>query len=230
MKQEELIIYWNFFLKDLFLGTFLRVVAMSFLGLALGFAFFAALNGYAIQPREFGKWLEWLILIPGFFWYTAWGIFHGVGSAITYTTQRKLEETVRGLQGLLDLLSRQVLGSISTAHKTFTKEEIAEKFDSLGREFQNNLRLKGLGGWIASILFGIILKGLRFLFLDEIADNLLNKPGNEITTSDIESAIRRVGVNTLLSPIIDQLILIYFLIFVLMVLSWGFPFFLFWII
>ena len=164
MKQEELIIYWKKFFKDLFFGTFVRVVALSFLGVALGFAFFVTMNSYVIQPREFSNWLEWLIIILGFFWYIGWGIFHGVGSAITYTTQRKLEETVEGLQELLDFLSRQALVSMSKAHKTFTKEEISKKFDSLGHEFQNNLRLKGLGGWMASILFGIILKGLRFLF------------------------------------------------------------------
>ena len=80
-----------------------------------------------------------------------------------------------------------------------------------------------------NILFGFILKGLCFMFLDEIAVTLSSKPKNKITASDIESAARRVGVNTLLSPITDQFFLIYILIFVLMIFSLGFPFFIFWI-
>ena len=228
MTQEELIIHWKNFFKDLFLGTFTRAVSSGLLGFGLGAAFLGLFKGYFLDQIEISVWLEVPILGLAMVWYLAWGLFHSLGGATIYTIQRKVSETIGGLQSLLDLLSRQALGSIPKVHRVFTKTEISEKFEGFGKQFQANLKLKGLTGWIVSFFFGLILKVLRFMFLDEVAETVLNKPGNEITSSDIESVVRRIGVEALLSPIVDQFILIHILNFALMILTLGMPFFIFW--
>ena len=100
----------------------------------------------------------------------------------------------------------------------------------IGQQFQAELKLKGFSGWIASLLFNFILKGLKFMFLDDIAAELLNRPGNKITSSDIESVVRRVGVDALISPVMDQFLLINFINLTLMALTLGCPFLLFWLL
>ena len=230
MTQEKLIVHWKLFVKDLFLGTFTRVVICGFTGFGFGSIFLGLFKNNKLEPLDLNIWLEWPILSMFIFWFLGWGTFHGLGGAIVYTLQKKISEMVSGIQGLFDLLSKQALGSISKIHRVFTKDEIAEKFDSFGKDFQANLKLKGVGGWLSSFFFTFILRTLKFMFLDEIAETLLKKPGDKITSADIESAIRRVGVDTLISPIVDQFILLHCLNFVLMALSFSLPFFIFWLI
>ena len=77
-------------------------------------------------------------------------------------------------------------------------------------------------------VFERILKALKFFFLDEVVEELEKRPADEIRTSDIEHAVRRVGVGVILSPITDNIVLLQFLIGVLMVLTFGVPFALLW--
>ena len=107
---------------------------------------------------------------------------------------------------------------------------MARQFDNIGYDFQNKLRLKGITGWISSIIFWVILKAMKILFLDNVAEELSRKPSDQITSSDIEHAVRRVGVEIILSPITDSLVLLQILNGVLMLLIFSIPFAIFWFI
>ena len=107
---------------------------------------------------------------------------------------------------------------------------MARQFDNIGKDFQYKLRLKGITGWISSIIFWIILKALKILFLDSVSEELLKNPSDQITSSDIEHAVRRVGVEIILAPITDTLVLLQILNGVLMLLIFSIPFAIFWFI
>tara|TARA_B100000686_G_C16609251_1_gene872904 strand:- start:344 stop:1036 length:693 start_codon:yes stop_codon:yes gene_type:complete len=230
MTQEELIIYWKNFFKDLFLGTFSRAVLWCSLSILLSIGLFSLFKAFILDSINIGMWIEWLFLGLAAFWYFSWGVFHGLSGAIIHTIHKKISETIGGLQGLLDLLSKQVFMSTSKVQRVFTKEEISEKFNSFGNKFLNELKLKSPAGWAASFFFKLILKVLRLMFLDDVTKTLLQKPGHQILPSDIESAVRRVSIDAMLTPIIEQFMLVHFLNFALMVVSFGLPFILLLII
>ena len=83
--------------------------------------------------------------------------------------------------------------------------------------------------WAYATIYILGLSGDVSAFLDDIAVDLLNRPGNQITSSDIESVVRHVGVKALISPIMDQFLLINLINLALMAFTLGFPFFLFWL-
>ena len=154
---------------------------------------------------------------------------HGVFLAIIQIITKKVNEVTLGLQDLLDILSKEVLTKLKTLNKTYQKEDAARIFSQMGDKFLKNLELqRGLQGVFSSLFFGFIIKALRFLFLKEIADRLLAIPGTEATTSDIENAVRHVGINKILEPIGDNLALAQVVNFILFLLSFGLPFFIIW--
>jgi len=71
---------------------------------------------------------------------------------------------------------------------------------------------------------------MKILFLDNVAEELLRKPSDQITSSDIEHAVRRVGVEMMLSPITDTLMLLQILNGIFMLLIISIPFAIFWFI
>lgn len=230
MDKQDLITYWRRFFSDLLVGTLKRAALFSFLGLMLGILTTFILKGIFLDAGELMDWLRWAILLSAFLWYGVFGTFHGLAASFIATADRKLREMVQGLHGLFDLLSRGVLQNIPQFDRTFSKEEMARKFDDMGEKFSQDLRLRGgVAGFLASMIFALILKTLKFLFLDEVAEELSKKPGRKLISSDIESAVRRVGVERILSPIADYFLLIQVLNFALMIVIFGFPFFLFWV-
>ena len=96
--------------------------------------------------------------------------------------EKKFIEAVHGLHDLLDLFTREVITRIPKFNKTTPREEMERQFDNIGKDFQNKLRLKGITGWISSIVFWVILKALKILFLDSVAEELLKNPSGEITS------------------------------------------------
>ena len=179
---------------------------------------------------ELGGWFQGVLLFMVFIWYGVFGTFHGLAASFISTINRKFSEAVGGLHDLFDLLSRDVLRNIPKLNQTMSKEKMAQKFDDFGQTFLRNLRLrKGIISWLAGIGFGAILKIFKILFLNNVAEELARKPGQEITPTDIESAVRRVGVETILTPVTDYLLLMHVINLALIVISFGVPFLLFWI-
>jgi len=78
------------------------------------------------------------------------------------------------------------------------------------------------------LIFRVILKILRFLFLDDVVVELNKKPSDQLSRADIESAVRRVGVEFVVSTITDNILLLHILNGFLLALTFGLPFFLFW--
>jgi hypothetical protein len=230
MDKQALITYWKKFFADLFVGSIIRLTLYSGFGCIAGFFSTFLFKSISLSSLDISDWLVWIYLGLVLIWNICFGIFHGFIGATIQTISQKLHEVTAGLQDLLDMLSKEVLTKLNSLNKTYQKEEAARIFSQMGDNFLKNLELKGgVQGILGSLFFGFIIKVLRFLFLNEISDRLLAKPGNEATTSDIESAVRRVGVNKMLEPIGDNLALAQVANVVLFILSFGFPFFIIWI-
>jgi len=85
------------------------------------------------------------------------------------------------------------------------------------------LKLKrGVTAFLSRILFGTILKVIKFFFLDNVVEELSKKEG-AITSSDIEHAVRRVGVEMVIAPILEKFIYLQVLNFILFILSFAVP-------
>jgi hypothetical protein len=76
----------------------------------------------------------------------------------------------------------------------------------------------------------VILKVLKFFFLDEVVEELQKKDTGEITSADIEHAVRRVGTEVMISPITDNLFLIHIVNIVIGLFFFGLPFSLLWLL
>lgn len=132
---------------------------------------------------------------------------------------------VGGIQGLLDLITREVVKKFPRFHKNIPKEKLSETFDNIGKGFLDNLKLKGgLIRFASRILFGVILKALKFFFLDDVVEELAKKESGDIGTADIEHAVRRVGVEMILSPIQDNFQLLHILTWALALVLFSLPF------
>ena len=99
---------------------------------------------------------------------------------------------------------------------------------------QDELRQKlkqrgGLTGFLSGIMFGVILKTLRFFFLDDVVEELQKKDKEEITSVDIEHAVRRVGTEVRIAPITDNLFLLQIVNITLGMLLFALPFSLLWL-
>jgi len=230
MDKPGLIRFWQRFFTDLFLGTFIKLFLSSLCGFALGAAALYGFKMTMLAELDWQSWIKTAVLVLTFFWFAGFGVFHGLIFSVIHIVGKKFTEMVGGLHDLLDLFTREVIARIPRFSKNIPREELARKFDDIGREFQGKLRLKGITGWISSVLFGIILKALKFFFLDQVVEELSKNSAEQITSSHIEHAVRRVGVDIILEPIIDNLILLQILNGVLLILLLSVPFWIFWFI
>jgi hypothetical protein len=230
MDRQVLVAYWKKFFADLFVGSIIRLALYIGCGCLAGVFSTFLLKTVSLDSLQISSWLEWLCLVFALVWNIGFGFFHGFFGAAIQTINQKLSEVAVGLQDLLDILSKEVLTKLNSLKKTYKKEEAARIFSQMGNNFLKSLELKGgVQGILGYLIFGFIIKVLRFLFLNEISDRLLAKPGNEVTTGDIESAVRRVGVDKMLEPIRDNLALAQVANAILFCLSFGLPFFLIWV-
>jgi hypothetical protein len=230
MNKSQLIQYWQKFFADLLVGTFKNLFLFILLGIGAGFLATYSLNSFFITPTEWSGWLQWLVLLVALGWLEFMGVLHGLIACVLKILDKKLREMVTGLHDLLDLLVGGVLASYPKINKNIPRKELEQKFDQLGQKFLEELKLRGGPiAWIKSVTFRIILKVLKFLFLNDIMDELNKKNKEELTRADIESAVRRVGVEFLLSSIHDNVFLLHCANGILLLLTFGLPFFLFWI-
>ena len=97
-------------------------------------------------------------------------------------------------------------------------------FFSTIQNFLEQLRLKqGVTAFLFRILFGTILKAIKFFFLDNVVEELSKKEPDDITASDMEHAVRRVGVEMLTAPILEKFFYLQILNFILFTLSFAVP-------
>ena len=109
--------------------------------------------------------------------------------------------------------------------------ELAQKYDQIGNELRQKLKQRGgLTGFISGIMFGVILKALRFFFLDDVVEELQKKDTEKITSADIEHAVRRVGTEVIIAPITDNLFLLQVFNITVGLLLFSLPFSLLWLI
>jgi hypothetical protein len=230
MEKTQILQYWRQFFSDLFLGTFKKLFLFSLLGFLLGLLVLFAFKSTMVAGLDWEPWAKTLVLVLVFFWFGGFGVLHGLIHAVVQTVEKKFTEMVVGLHDLLDHLTREVISRVPKFSKNIPKEELERQFDNIGRDFQEKLRLKGITGWVSSVLFGIVLKALKFFFLNDVRAELVQKPADQITSGDIEHAVRRVGVEIILAPITDNLILLQILNGVLTILSFAVPFGIFWLL
>jgi len=230
MEKTQILQYWRQFFADLFLGTFKKFFLFSLAGLIAGVMTLFAFKWFMLAQLDWDDWAKTLVLLSGLLWFGGFGVLHAWVFATAQIVEKKFIEAVRGLHDLLDLFTREVISRIPKIDKSTPREEMAKQFDNIGKDFQNKLRLKGIIGWISSIFFWVILKAMKILFLDNVVEELLRKPSDQITSSDIEHAVRRVGVEIILSPITDTLLLLQILNGILMLLIFSIPFAIFWFI
>jgi len=230
MDKTQILQYWRQFFSDLFLGTFKKLFLFSLLGFVLGLLALFAFKSTMVASLDWDGWVKTLVLVLMFFWYGGFGVLHGLIHAVVHITEKKFTEMVVGLHDLLDHFTREVISRVPRFSKNIPKEELEKQFDNIGKDFQDKLRLKGITGWVSSILFGIVLKALKFFFLNDVRAELVQKPADQITSSDIEHAVRRVGVEIILAPITDNLIILQILNGVLLILFFSIPFGIFWLL
>jgi hypothetical protein len=229
MNKQELIQFWQKFFADLFLGTITNLILFGLLGMGLGLTFLLIFKGQVLGSLDWQEWIEMILLVLSFIWYSGWGMVSALILSILQTIGKKFAEAVGGLHDLLDLFTREVVKRIPKFSKTTPKDELDKQFDNIGKEFKEKLRLKkGILGWISSMIFGLMLKALKFFFLDDVVEELKKKPSGEITSSDMEHAVRRVGVGMILSPITDYIFILQIVIGVFLLLTFSMPFTLLW--
>ncbi|MCF8720896.1 hypothetical protein [Nitrospina gracilis] len=225
MDRPQLVAYWRNFFSDLLVGTFKSLFLFSTAGLTL-----AALSGWGLDtwfldPTGWNMAVQWLILILALVWLLPLGMFHGLVASALATVGKKLKEAVNGLHDLLDILVKGVFSHYPNLSKNISKQELGEKFDQIGHKFLEDLKLKGGPiSYIKGLIFRIILKALKFFFLDDVMEEIKKKPGEEVTRADIESAVRRVGVEFLLSTIHDNIMILQVANAIVMLLLFGLPF------
>jgi hypothetical protein len=229
MNKQELIQFWQKFFADLFLGTITNLILFGLLGMGLGLTFLLIFKSQVLGSLDWQEWIEMILLVLSFIWYSGWGMVSALILSILQTIGKKFAEAVGGLHDLLDLFTREVVKRIPKFSKTTPKDELDKQFDNIGKEFKEKLRLKkGILGWISSMIFGLMLKALKFFFLDDVVEELKKKPSGEITSSDMEHAVRRVGVGMILSPITDYIFILQIVIGVFLLLTFSMPFTLLW--
>lgn len=225
MDRPQLVAYWRNFFSDLLVGTFKSLFLFSTAGLTL-----AALSGWGLDtwfldPTDWNMAVQWLILILALSWLLPLGMFHGLVASALATVGKKLKEAVNGLHDLLDVLVKGVFSHYPNLSKNISKQELGEKFDQIGHKFLKDLKLKGGPiSYIKGLIFRIILKALKFFFLDDVMEEIKKKPGEEVTRADIESAVRRVGVEFLLSTIHDNIMILQVANAIVLLLLFGVPF------
>ena len=154
---------------------------------------------------------------------TGFGILYGLIACIIQISSKKITEALAGIHDLLDLLTHGVVEKIPRFNKNIPRNQLEDTFDEIGKNFLEQLRLKrGVTAFLSRILFGTILKAIKFFFLDNVVEEL-SKKESDITSSDIEHAVRRVGVEMVTAPILEKFLYLQILNFILFTLSFAVP-------
>ncbi len=223
MKKEEIINYWRKFFADLLVGTFIKLLLFGLIGFFLGLTGLFIMDHFVMEELEWSTWIVSTILVLSFGWYTGFGVLYGLIACIIQTTSKKITEALVGLHDLLDLLTHGVVEKIPRFNKNIPRDQLEDTFDGIGKNFLEQLKLKrGVTAFLSRILFGTILKVIKFFFLDNVVEEL-SKKEDAITSSDIEHAVRRVGVEIVIAPILEKFIYLQILNFILFILSFAVP-------
>ena len=223
MKKEEIINYWRKFFADLLVGTFIKLLLFGLFGFVLGLTGLFIMDHFVMEGLEWSTWIVSTVLVLSFGWYTGFGVLYGLIACIIQITSKKITEALVGLHDLLDLLTHGVVEKIPQFSKNIPRDQLEDTFDGIGKNFLEQLKLKrGVTAFLSRILFGTILKVIKFFFLDNVVEELSKKEG-AITSSDIEHAVRRVGVEMITAPILEKFIYLQILNFILFILSFAVP-------
>ena len=224
MNKEEITLFWRRFFADLLLGTFIKLLLFGVGGFVLGMLSLYMVALFFLEESEWGRWIIWTILFFSFGWYAGFGVLYGLIASIIHISSKKLMEALIGLHDLLDLLTHGVVEKIPRFSKNIPRNQLEETFDGIGKNFLEQLSLKqGTTAFLSRILFRTILKVLKFLFIDDVVDELSKKESDDITSSDIEHAVRRVGVEMVTAPILEKFLYLQILNFILFILSFAAP-------
>jgi len=217
MKKEEIIKYWSKFFADLLVGTFIKLLLFGSIGFVLGLTGLFIMDHFVMEELEWSTWIVSTVLVLSFGWYTGFGVFYGLIACIIQTSSKKITEALAGLHDLLDLLTHGVVEKIPRFNKNIPRNQLEDTFDGIGKNFLEQLRLKrGVTAFLSRILFGTILKVIKFFFLDNVVEEL-SKKESDITSSDIEHAVRRVGVEMVTAPILEKFLYLQILNFILFI-------------
>ena len=231
MDSPKILDYWISFFRDLLVGTLKKLFIFGFAGLGLGILSILNFDSKVLDVAEWNSWLETSIFILVSLWYLGIGVLHSLIACALHVMIQKLKEGLEGLQQLLDWLTREVIGRTPKLQKNIPRSEFKKKYDQVGNELKTKLKQKsGLTSFFSAILFGVILKALKFFFLDQVVEELQKKETSEITSTDIEHAVRRVGTEVMISPITDNLFLIHAVNIALGIILFGIPFALLWLL
>ena len=223
MNKEESINYWRRFFADLLVGTFIKLLLFGLIGFVLGLISLFIMDHFVMEELEWSTWIASTVLVLSFGWYTGFGVFYGLIACIIQTSSKKITEALAGLHDLLDLLTHGVVEKIPRFNKNIPRNQLEDTFDGIGKNFLEQLRLKrGVTAFLSRILFGTILKVIKFFFLDNVVEEL-SKKESDITSSDIEHAVRRVGVEMVTAPILEKFLYLQILNFILFTLSFAVP-------
>ena len=231
MDSPKILDYWISFFRDLLVGTLKKLFIFGFAGLGLGILSILNFDSKVLDVAEWNSWLETSIFILVSLWYLGIGVLHSLIACALHVMIQKLKEGLEGLQQLLDWLTREVIGRTPKLQKNIPRSELEKKYDHVGNALKTKLKQKrGLTSFFSGILFGVILKALKFFFLDQVVEELQKKETSEITSTDIEHAVRRVGTEVMISPITDNLFLIHAVNIALGIILFGIPFALLWLL
>jgi len=231
MNKSQIFDYWLKFFRGLFLGTLKSFLLFSFTGFGLGILSTIAFDSQFLDTVDWSEWLETSILLLAYIWYLSLGVFHGWISCALHVMIQKIREAIEGLQQLLDWITREVIERTPKFQKNILRSELEEKYDQTGKELLNKLKREGgLAGLFSGILFGVILKALKFFFLDQVMEELKKKDSGELTSTDIEHAVRRAGTEVMIAPITDNLLLLHIVNIFVGLALFALPFCMFWLI
>ena len=231
MNKQQVLDFWIGFFKDLLVGTFKNLFLFGILGFSLGALAIFIFDLKVLDTAEWSVWVEGtiLFLVGGF--YLGLGVLHGWISCSLHLLGKKMREALSGLQELLDWLTREVIGRFPRFQKNIPKHELAQKYDQIGNELRQKLKQRGgIAGFSFGLLFAVILKALRFFFLDNVVEELHKNDKEEITSADIEHAVRRVGTEVMIAPITDSIFLFQIVNILIGLLLFALPFGLLWLI
>ena len=231
MNKQQVLDFWIVFFKDLLVGTFKKVFIFGVSGFSLGGLAIYIFNNRVLNIVEWNTWLEGTILIVVAGGYLLLGVIHGWVACSLNVLGKKMREALSGLQELLDWLTREVIGCFPKSQKNLPKHELAQKYDQIGNDLRQKLKQRGgIAGFTSGLLFAVILKALRFFFLDEVVEELHKQNKDEVTSADIEHAVRRVGTEVMISPITDSIFLLQIANIIIGLILFSLPFSLLWLL
>ena len=176
MDKPQIFDYWLKFFRGLFLGTLKSFLLFSFTGFSLGILSTIAFDSQFLGVVDWSEWLETSILLLAYIWYLSLGVLHGWVSCALHVMIQKIREAIEGLQQLLDWITREVIERIPKFQKNILRSELEEKYDQAGNKLLIKLKREGgLAGLLSGILFRVILKALKFFFLDQVMEELKKK-------------------------------------------------------